>query len=343
MNKENLYSIASALVAPHKGILAADQSVKTMDKQLQAIGVTPDAEVRRQYRQLLMTTEGLEDYVTGVILYDSTIRNKTDDGVPFADILVSKGIVPIIKVDRSTTPHINFPGEVITQGLDNLADHLAEYYDMGARATKWRAVFNIGENIPSKQNIKVDTVALALYAAMAQNAGLVPIVEPEVIYSGSHDLKRAEQVTTQVLQALFSELVEQKVDLKGVILKSSMVLAGSTNENQSTPEEVAEATIRTFKNSVPEEVPGIVFLSGGQTPKQATSNLNAIAKLEKSEGNLPWQFAFSFSRALEEPAQRVWQGKLENIPAAQAILLERLRLNCLADQGVYEPNMETDQ
>ncbi len=340
MNNQKLYDIAKSLLTPGKGILAADQSQKTMNKQLEAIGAVADAETRRKYRQTILTTEGLEQYVSGVILFDGTIRNKVDDGSPFADVLVAKGIVPIIKVDKSTTPHTNFPGEVVTQGLDGLAERLAEYYDMGARATKWRAVFNISDGIPSDQNIKVDMVALARYAALVQAAGMVPIVEPEVIYAGSHDIVKAEEVTTKVLRALFDELMAAKVDLGGVILKSSMVLAGSENAEQSTPEEVAEATIRTFKNSVPKEIPGIVFLSGGQTPERATANLNAIAKLEKTEGGLPWELAFSFSRALEQPAQQAWQGKDENVPAAQAALLERLKLNTLADGGEYSEEME---
>lgn len=340
MNNEKLYATASALLTPEKGILAADQSAKTMNKQLEGIGAVGDAETRRKYRQMLLTTEGLEQYVSGVILYDGIIRNIIDDGTPFADVLIAKGIVPIIKVDSSTTPHPNFPGEVITQGLDNLDDRFAEYYDMGARASKWRAVFNIGDEIPSEANIKTDVVALARYAALAQEAGIVPIVEPEVIYAGSHTIEKAEEVTTKVLKALFAELEAQRVDLKGVILKSSMVLAGSENEHKSTPKEVADATIRTFKNSVPETVPGIVFLSGGQTPERATANLDAIAELEKAEGGFPWELAFSFSRGLEQPAQEAWQGKNENVTAAQAALMERLKLNSLADAGDYEETME---
>lgn len=335
MNNEKLYEVAEALVVPGKGILAADQSARTMNKQLEAIGAPADAETRRQYRQLLMTTEGIEEYVTGVILYDGTIRNKVDDGTPFADLLISKGIIPIIKVDKSTVPHPNFPGEVVTQGLDDLPDRMAEYYDMGARAAKWRAVITIGDGIPTEENIRVDAVSLARYAAICQEAGIVPMVEPEVLHAGSHDLSTAEEVTTKVLQAVFRELEAQRVDLKGVILKSSMVLAGSEFETQSTPEEVAEASLNTYKNSVPHDVPGIVFLSGGQTPERVTANLNAIAKLEKEAGNLPWELAFSFSRGLEKPAQQVWSGKPDNVLKAQEALLERLRLNCLADKGEY--------
>ncbi len=343
MDNTKLHETALALVTPRKGILAADQSMGTMNKQLEAIGATPDAETRRQYRQLLMTTEGIEQYVTGVILYDGTVRNKIDDGTPFADVLISKGIIPIIKVDKSTVPHPNFPGEVVTQGLDDLADRMSEYYDMGARAAKWRAVITIGDDIPTEENIHVDAVSLARYAAICQEAGIVPMVEPEVLHAGSHDLARAEEVTTMTLQAVFRELEAQRVDLKGLILKSSFVLAGSEFETQTEPNDVAEATVRTFKNAVPTEVPGIVFLSGGQTPERATANLNAVASLEQAQGQMPWQFAFSFSRGIEQPVQQAWQGKADNVLKAQEALLERLRLNSLADAGTYTADMETSQ
>ncbi len=310
-----------------------------MNKQLEKIGAVGDAETRRKYRQLLLSAEGIEDYVSGVILYDGIIRNHTDDGTPFADLLIAKGVIPIIKVDKSTSPHVNFSGEVITEGLDGLADRLQQYYDMGARAAKWRAVFYINDELPTEANIKVDAVSLARYAALAQAAGIVPIVEPEVIYAGSHTIERAEEVTTEVLKTVFAELEAQRVDLQGLILKSSMVLAGSEFVTPSTPAEVAEATIRTFRNSVPEAVAGIVFLSGGQTPVRATANLDAIGELEKQSGGLPWELAFSFSRGLEQPVQEVWQGKDENITAAQASLLERLKLNALADSGDYEESM----
>lgn len=339
-SKEKLYETAKFLVTPGKGILAADQSASTMNKQLEAIGATPDAETRRQYRQLLMTTDGIEEFVTGVILYDGTIRNKIDDGTPFADVLIAKGIVPIIKVDASTHPHPNFPNEVITEGLDGLADRLAAYYDMGARAAKWRAVITIGEGIPTEANLHTDAMSLARYAALCQEAGIVPMVEPEVLHAGSHDLATAEEVTTRTLQKVFAALEEQRVDLKGLILKSSFVLAGSEHPTQSTPEEVAEATIRTFKNAVPQEVPGIVFLSGGQTPERATANLNAVAKLEKAAGGFPWQIAFSYSRGLEEPVQKAWQGKADNVGKAKEALLERLRLNVAADNAEYQASME---
>ncbi len=333
MNNEKLYDIARTLLTPRKGILAADQSTKTIDAQLAAVGAPADADTRRKYRQLLFTTPGLEKYVTGIILYDATIRNQADDKTPFVDILLAKGIVPIIKVDKSTVPMTGFPGEVITEGLDGLKERLQEYYAMGARAAKWRAVITIGKDTPTEQSIRLNCIMLARYAILCQEAGIVPIVEPEVIFAGSHDLSKAEEVTTWTLRLLFETLTWYKVDLKGLILKSSMVLSGSTNPDQTLPEQVAEATIRTFHNSVPHEVPGIVFLSGGQTPVRATLNLNAIAKVEKNSGGLPWQLAFSFSRGLEEPVQQVWQGNPDNIDRAQEVLIETLKQNCMADAG----------
>lgn len=311
-----------------------------MNRQLKAVGVPEEAEMRRKYRQLLFTTMGIEQYVTGVIMHDGTIRNHTDDGVVFADLLIAKGIIPIIKVDKGTVPHTNFPGEVVTQGLDDLSKRLADYYNMGARAAKWRAVITIGASTPTIENIRADAFSLARYAALCQEAGIVPMVEPEVLHAGSHDLRRAEAVTTQTLQIVFDALDEQKVDCRGLILKSSMVLAGSEHPDQTAPAEVAEATLRTFKNAVPENVGGIVFLSGGQTPERATANLDAIAEQENKRDDLPWEFAFSYSRGIEEPVLKTWQGKEENIPAAQEALLKRLRLNSLADTGAYESAME---
>jgi len=337
---QKLSTNAAKLVVKSKGILAADQSPESMNKQLKAVGVPEEAEMRRLYRQLLFTTAGIEQYVTGVIMHDGTIRNHTDEGVLFSDLLISKGIIPIIKVDKGTVPHTNFEGEVLTQGLDDLSKRLVEYYDMGARAAKWRAVITIGSTTPTVENLRADAFLLARYAALCQEAGIVPMVEPEVLFSGSHDIKRAEAVTTQTLQILFDALAEQKVDCRGLILKSSMVIAGSECTVVSTPEEVAEATLRTFKNAVPEDVAGIVFLSGGQTPERATENLNAIAKQEASRNDLPWQFAFSYSRGIEEPVLETWQGKPEKKGAAQEALIKRLRLNSLADTGSYDTTME---
>jgi len=303
-----------------------------MDKQLESIGASPEAETRRKYRQLLFTTKGIEKYVTGVILYDATIRNQTDDRTPFIDLLLSKGIIPIIKVDKSTVSLDGFPGEVVTDGLDGLGKRLGEYVSMGARAAKWRAVINIGSGIPTSEAIKFNCLLLARYARLCQEVGLVPIVEPEVIFSGGHDLKRAEEVTALVLRTLFAVLAQYKVDLKGVILKTSMVLAGSECSEQTSPDEVAEATLRVLKETVPAKVPGVVFLSGGQAPERVTENLNAIAKLEK-KSNLPWELAFSFSRGIEQPVQQVWRGQEANTEIAQQVLLDTLEKNCKADRG----------
>lgn len=333
MDYEALYKTAKLLMSPGKGILAADQSAKSMDKQLEAIGAPADAETRRKYRQLLFTAPGIEKYVTGIILYDATIRNQTDDGTAFVDYLIAKGIIPIIKVDKSTVPLEGFPGEVVTEGLDGLKERLEEYFKMGARAAKWRAVITIGENLPTLDSIKFNCLLLARYARLCQEAGIVPIVEPEVIYEGEHDITRAEEVTKLTLRTLFAVLTQYRVDLKATILKTSMVLAGSESGTQSTPEEVAEATIRTLNEAVPSSIAGVVFLSGGQTPEQVTANFNAIGKVEKDRGGLPWALAFSFSRGIEQPVQEVWKGKEENLAVAQQKLIEVLERNCKADQG----------
>jgi fructose-bisphosphate aldolase class I len=333
MEIEKLQQMAQKLLTPGKGILAADQSPRTMNRQLASIGVPEEAEMRRQYRQLLFTTAGIEQHVTGVILHDGTIRNQTDDGTPFVDLLVGRGIVPIIKVDKSTVPLDGFPGEVVTEGLDGLATRLAEYYEMGARATKWRAVITIGDNLPTEEAIKLNALLLARYARLAQEAGLVPIVEPEVIFAGNHDLATAEAVTTLTLQIVFTVLQQYRVDLSGMILKSSMVLAGSEHSEQTDPATVAEATVRTLVTAVPEAVPGVVFLSGGQTPERATQNLNAIAAEEQKRGGLPWELAFSFSRGIEEPVQQTWRGDAAKVGEAQSVLRDTLARNAAADRG----------
>lgn len=332
MNPETLHKVAEILLTPGKGILAADQSVKTMDKQLEAIGATPDAENRRLYRQLLFTAPNLERYVTGVILFDATIRNHTAEGVAFVDHLIAKGIIPIIKVDKGAIDLEGFPGEMVTEGLDGLRERLNDYFTMGARAAKWRAVINIGKDIPTHESVKLNCLLLARYARLCQEEGLMPIVEPEVIYEGDHTIEKSVEVTTLVLKTLFAVLAQYRVDQKGVILKTSMVLAGNKSAKPSTPEEVATATLKVLKDCVPAEIPGVVFLSGGQTPEQVTANLNAIGKLEKTAG-LPWQMAFSFSRGIEQPVQEVWKGKSENVTAAQKVLIEVLERNCRADRG----------
>lgn len=325
-----LYETVAALLEPGKGILAADESDNTAGKRLAMVHLPNEPEHRQDFREILFTAPDIEKYLSGVIMYDSSIRNQTDDGMPFADVLTAKGIVPGIKVDLGTRELEAFKGEVVTQGLDNLAERFAEYYDLGARFAKWRMVVTIDdEETPTDSVIKMNCVMMTRYAQLAQAAGIVPIVEPEVIHAGDHSLQRAELVTTRTLQILFQTLMEYKVDLPGLILKSSMVLAGDTYAEQTTPEEVANATLRTFHMSVPHECGGIVFLSGGQTPERSTQNLNEIAKM----GEQPWPITFSFSRALEEPVLNAWGGKKENETKAKEVLLEVCKQNSLASLG----------
>ncbi len=333
-----LYETVAALMASGKGVLAADESDATAGKRLAMVRLPNEPENRQDFRELLFTAPGIEEYLSGVILYDSSIRNFTDDGVPFPDVLTAKGIVPGIKVDLGTTDLQGFKGEVVSQGLDNLTERFAEYYDLGARFAKWRAVITIDEEeTPTDAALTMNAIMLTRYAQLAQAAGIVPMVEPEVIFAGDHSLARAEQVTTRTLQILFQTLMTYKVDMEGLILKSSMVLAGDMNPEQSSPEEIANATLRTFHMSVPHDVGGIVFLSGGQTPKRSTENLNAIARL----GEQPWPITFSYSRALEEPVLTAWQGKPENIPEAQKMLLYAAKMNSLASLGKYDAAADT--
>ena len=320
-------------MAPGKGILAADESDASAGKRLAMVHLPNEPENRQDFRELLFTAPGIEEFLSGVIMYDSSIKNFTDDGVPFPDVLIAKGIVPGIKVDTGTVELHGFKGEVVTQGLDNLAARFAEYYDLGARFAKWRAVITIDEDeLPTDAAITMNCIQLARYAQLAQAAGIVPMVEPEVIFAGDHDLAKAELVTTRVLQILFQTLITYRVDLEGLILKSSMVIAGDMCSEQSTPEQVANSTLRTFHMSVPHNVGGIVFLSGGQSPKRSTENLNAIAKM----GPQPWPITYSYSRAIEEPTLIAWQGKPENIPEAQKVLLHACKMNSLAAQGMYD-------
>lgn len=333
----NVAACAQSFFKKGKGILAADESTTTMNKRLAAVGVPEEPEMRRKYRELLFTAPNIEQYLTGTIMYDSSIRNKTGAGTPFADVLITKGIVPIIKVDKGTVEHTGFAGEVVTEGLDGLFERLEEYYELGARAAKWRAVFAIGEGTPTEQNILHNCVTLARYAALCHRANLVPMVEPEVLLDGAHSIERAEAVTRNVIAKLFELLEWFKVDLGGVILKTSMVLAGSEHELESSPEEIAAATARMLAASVPEGVAGVVFLSGGQSSLRATMNLNAFSQLE---AKLPWPTTFSFSRAIEEPILEAWRGKEENVARAQKVMLHRLKMNALAEQGQYNPTLE---
>ncbi|MEY3783895.1 MAG: hypothetical protein RLZZ230_217 [Candidatus Parcubacteria bacterium] len=325
-----LYEIAAALLAPGKGILAADESDSTAGKRLAMVHLPNQPEHRRTFREILFTAPGTEEFLSGVIMYDSSIRNTTNDGIPFADVLTAKGIVPGIKVDLGVRELEGFKGEEVTQGLDNLEERFAEYYDLGARFAKWRMVVTIDEDkTPTDAALKINAIMLTRYAQIAQAAGIVPIVEPEVIHAGDHSLQTAELVTTRALQILFQTLIEYKVDLSGLILKSSMVLAGDAHPDQTSPEEVANATLRTFHMSVPHECAGIVFLSGGQTPERSTQNLNAIAKM----GEQPWPITFSYSRAIEEPVLKAWDGKPENEQKAKEVLLEVCKQNSLASLG----------
>lgn len=331
MNNASLKEIAQALLVPGKGLLAADESEKTMFSHFTDIGLTGTDEMQRTYRELLFTAPGIEQYLSGVILYDSSIRDATKDGIPFPDLLASRGIIPGIKVDKGTVPFTNFPDEVLTEGLDGLAARLKEYYEQGARFTKWRGVFTIGDEIPSDECITANAFLLARYAALVQEAGMVPIVEPEVIMHGDHSLAVSEEVTMRVLQILFATLREYRIDLEGLILKSSMVIAGDGYPKPSSPEEVASATLRVFNLSVPYDVAGIVFLSGGQTPKRSTENLQAMTKF----GAQPWPITFSYSRAIEEPVLAAWKGDVVNVAKAQEVLLARARFNSLASLGKY--------
>lgn len=325
-----LYETAAALLAPGKGILAADESDATAGKRLAMVHLPNEPEYRQDFREILFTAPGIEEYLSGVIMYDSSMRNSTDDGIPFPDVLTARGIVPGIKVDLGTRELQGFKGEVVTQGLDNLDERFTEYYDMGARFAKWRMVVNIDEDkTPTDQSLEYNAMQLARYAQLAQAADIVPIVEPEVIHAGDHSLQKAEMVTTRALQILFQTLIDYKVDLQGLILKSSMVLAGSDHPDETSPEEVANATLRTFHMSVPHDCAGIVFLSGGQTPERSTKNLNAIAKM----GAQPWPITFSFSRALEVPMLKAWDGKKENEDKAKEVLQEVCKNNSLASLG----------
>ena len=336
MDGHDLETTARALVAPGKGILAADESTGTIKKRLDSVGVPSTEETRRTYRGLLFTTPGIEEFISGVIMFDETIRQSGPDGTPFPTLLAQRGIIPGIKVDKGTTDLAGFPGEKITEGLDGLRDRLAEYVGLGARFAKWRAVYTVGHDIPTPYGMAANAHALARYAALCQEAGLVPIVEPEVLIDGDHSLERCAEVTEDVLQHLFAELHEHRVLLEGLLLKPNMVLPGKTSPEQASVAEVATATVRTLRRLVPAAVPGIVFLSGGQSPEQATAHLNAMNTL----GTQPWELSFSYGRALQDPPLKTWHGEAANIPAAQRAFFERARLNGLARQGRYSPEME---
>jgi fructose-bisphosphate aldolase, class I len=338
MAAQELHETARAVVAEGKGILAADESDGTIKKRFDSIEVESTEENRRAYRDLLFTTEGVEEYISGVILFDETIRQKSADGTPFPKLLASKGIIPGIKVDKGAKPLALAEGETITEGLDGLRDRLAEYRELGARFTKWRAVITIGRGIPSEYCIWTNAHALARYAALSEEAGLVPIVEPEVLMDGDHTIERSFEVTSRTLHAVFTELRDQRVQPEGMLLKPNMVLSGYDCAEQASDDEVAHETLRCFRRHVPAAVPGIVFLSGGQSDEQATARLSAM----NAVGPHPWQLSFSYGRALQAPALKAWGGKPENVEAGQRAYYHRAKMNSAARTGMYAPEMEQE-
>ena len=333
-----LRQTADALVAEGKGILAADESNGTMDKRLKAAGVEPSEEMRRALRELLFTTDGAEEHISGVILYDETFRQSTGDGVPFPQMLHDQGVIPGIKVDTGAKPLAGADGEKVTEGLDGLRERLEEYREGGARFAKWRAVITIDDHLPSRYCIDVNAHALARYAALCQEAQIVPIVEPEVLMDGTHTIDRAEQVTGDTLAAVFSELREQRVMLEGILLKPNMVLAGYECSEQPDDEEVGERTLRCLRRHVPGAVPGIVFLSGGQSDEDATTRLNIMNQM----GPQPWEISFSYGRGLQAAALSTWAGDSDKVEAAQAQYRHRARCTGAARRGEYSEEIEKE-
>lgn len=336
MRTSKLEAAAAALAAPGKGILAADESHGTIAKRFQTIGVEATEETRRDYRGLLFSTPELGDGISGVILFDETIRQKSRDGIPFTDVLNKMGVLPGIKVDKGAKPLAGFPNERVTEGLDGLRERLAEYADLGARFTKWRAVIAIGGCIPTRGCIEANAHALARFAALSQDAGLVPIVEPEVLMDGAHTIERHYEVTEAALAAVFRALHDFRIHLEGMLLKPNMVLPGKDCPVQVDARQVAEMTVRCMRRHVPAAVPGLMFLSGGQSDVEATEHLDAMNRL----GGNPWQLSFSFGRALQAPALKAWSGRPENADAARNALRHRIRCNSAARYGRYSAEME---
>jgi fructose-bisphosphate aldolase class I len=337
MNTAELSATARALVAKNRGILAADESTSTIKKRFDTIKLESTEENRRVYREMLFTAPGAQEYISGVIMYDETLRQKTKDGVAFPAYLAQHGMLPGIKVDMGAKALAAYPGETITEGLDGLRERLAEYHKLGARFAKWRAVIDIGAAIPSRYAIQANADALARYAALCQEAGIVPIVEPEVLMDGGHPLERCEEVTNVVLDTVFQHLFAARVFLEGMVLKPNMVVPGKKSSQKASPQQVAEATIRTLKRQVPSAVPGIAFLSGGQSPIEATEHLS----LMNAAGPLPWTLTFSYGRALQENALNAWGGKSTGYPGGQQALFIRAKLNGLAAVGAYKGSMES--
>jgi len=335
MDLAELNKVANAMVAPGRGVLAADESAGTCKKRFAAIGVESTEGNRRDYRELLFRSKGMAN-ISGVILFDETIRQRAKDGTPLAKIIEQAGSLPGIKVDKGTKPIPFYPEEVITEGLDGLRERLVEYRGLGAKFCKWRAVIDIGPGIPSYYCVKANADALARYAALCQDENLVPIVEPEVLMDGDHDIDRCYQVSELALKALFHELYLARVKLEGMVLKPNMVVPGKKSAKQASVDEVAEKTLRVLKECVPAAVPGIAFLSGGQSDLDATARLNAMNRM----GGGPWKITFSYSRALQAATQKAWSGKADNVPAAQAAFTHRAAMNGLASMGKWSPELE---
>jgi fructose-bisphosphate aldolase class I len=336
MNLDELNKVALAMVAPGKGILAADESSGTIKKRFDAIGVESSDDNRRDYREMLFRSGDGMKHISGVILYDETIWQKAKDGMPLVDLIKKAGALPGIKVDEGTKPLPFCPGELVTIGLDRLADRLPKYYAQGARFAKWRAVIDIGKGVPSSNCIKANAHALARYAALCQEAQIVPIVEPEVLMDGDHDIERCFSVTEHVLKVMFNELFDAHVMLEGMVLKPNMVISGKKCAKRASVEEVAEKTVTVLKICVPAAVPGIAFLSGGQSDEEATAHLDAMNKI----GNLPWRLTFSYGRALQHAPQTTWRGKSENVAAAQRAFSHRAKMNGLAAMGQWKADLE---
>jgi fructose-bisphosphate aldolase class I len=337
MNRNELTRIARAMVVKDKGILAADESSGTIKKRFDGIKLESTEEARRTYREMLFTAPGAQDWISGVILYDETLRQKTKAGVPFAEHLTKLGIVPGIKVDTGAKPFAGFPNETITEGLDGLRERLVEYHKLGARFAKWRAVIDIADGIPTQFAIDANAHGLARYAALCQENGIVPIVEPEVLMDGAHSIERCEEVTDVVLQSVFDQLHAHRIYLEGMVLKPNMVISGKKNANRANAQAVAEATVRVLKRHVPSAVPGIAFLSGGQSSENATEHLSLMNKL----GPLPWALTFSYGRALQDTALKAWGGQAANFAAGQKEFAKRAKLNSLATTGRYAASMES--
>jgi fructose-bisphosphate aldolase class I len=337
MNLDQLVKVANAMVQPGKGILAADESSSTIQKRFDAIGVESTPDNRRDYRELLFrSTAAMKEHISGVILYDETLRQKAKDGTPLVKLIEATGAVPGIKVDSGAKPLPSCPGETITEGLDGLRERLAEYGKLGARFAKWRAVIEIGDGKPSYTAISANAHALARYAALCQEADIVPIVEPEVLMDGDHDIGRCSEVTEWVLKEVYQELFYQRIVLEGTVLKPNMVIPGRKAKKQASVDEVARETTKVLKRCVPAAVPGIAFLSGGQSDEEATAHLDAMNKL----GPLPWKLTFSYGRALQAAPQKAWSGKAQNVSAAQEAFSHRARMNGLASKGQWQSSLE---